>query len=83
MDYNGLYYSVELQKSYSFEINGNNLITKNFLNNNVLLVPLKKDLFGCNQGFLIFHRYPDGKIRDFKFLNESLDAFTGTLFIKE
>jgi CubicO group peptidase (beta-lactamase class C family) len=84
LDYTGIYYSVELQKSFNFEVNGNNLITGNFLNkDNVVFVPLEKDLFGCNYGFLIFHRYPDGKIRDFKFLNETLDAFTGSLFIIE
>jgi CubicO group peptidase (beta-lactamase class C family) len=84
LDFIGIYYSVELQKSFNFEVNGNNLITGNFLNkDNVVFVPLEKDLFGCSYGFLIFHRYPDGKIRDFKFLNETLDTFTGSLFIKE
>jgi CubicO group peptidase (beta-lactamase class C family) len=84
LDYSGVYYSVELQKSYSFEIKDNNLITNNFLNNdNIVFVPLKKDLLGCDRGYLVFHRYSDGTIRDFKFINESLDAFTGSLFIKE
>ena len=84
MDYIGTYFSVELQKSYRFEIKGNSIISNNFLNeDNVLFVPLKKDLFGCKQGFLIFHRYSDGKIRDFKFLNETIDGFGGSQFIKQ
>jgi CubicO group peptidase (beta-lactamase class C family) len=84
LDYTGIYYSVELQKSFNFEVKGNNLITGNFLNkDNVVFVPLEIDLFGCKYGFLIFHRYPDGKIRDFKFSNESLDALFGSTFIKE
>jgi len=68
---------------FIFEIRSS-LIAKIFLNeDNVVLVLLKKDLFGFVDGFLIFHRYPDGTIRDFKFLNESLDACTGSIFLKE
>ncbi|HVO74182.1 MAG TPA: serine hydrolase domain-containing protein [Ignavibacteriaceae bacterium] len=82
--YAGTFYSVELQKTYNFETKDNRLIADNFLNeDNVVFIPLKKDLFGCDQGYLIFHRYPDETVRDFKFLNESIDAFSGSIFVKE
>lgn len=47
-----------------------------------VLTSLKRDLFGCDQGFLIFHRYGDGKIQDFNFNAQNIDDFAD-FFIKK
>jgi CubicO group peptidase (beta-lactamase class C family) len=82
-EYEGRYFSVELQKTYLFQISDGRLLANEFLGEkNVCFLSLKKDIFGYDKGFLIFHRYDDGAIRDFKLENETLDRLLGSLFIR-
>jgi hypothetical protein len=82
-EYRGDYYSVERQKTYHLSVENDRLVISGFpIPGITALTPLKKDLFGCNQGFLTFHRYGDGKIRDFKFNAQNIDDFAG-FFIKK
>ncbi len=83
-EYEGRYFSVELQKTYRFSTKDGCLFTDEFLGDkNVSFLPLKKDVFGYDNGFLIFHRYDDGKIRDFKLENENVDRLLGSMFIRK
>lgn len=82
--YEGRYFSVELQKTYRFSKKDGRLFTDKFLGEkNVSLIPLKKDVFGYDKGFLIFHRYNNGEIRDFKLENENVDRLLGSMFIRK
>jgi CubicO group peptidase (beta-lactamase class C family) len=82
--YQGDYYSVELQKTFRFGVNEDHLIAFDFLEGkDVSLVPLEADLFSCDQGFLVFHRYKDGGIRDFWLMSENVDHVYGALFIRK
>jgi CubicO group peptidase (beta-lactamase class C family) len=83
-DYDGQYFSVELQKTYLFLAKGGLLFTDEFLGDkDVSFFPLKKDIFGYDKGFLLFHRYDDGEIRDFKLENEYVDRLLGSMFIRK
>ncbi|NIO49381.1 MAG: serine hydrolase [Candidatus Aminicenantes bacterium] len=83
-EYEGRYFSVELQKTYRFSAKDGRLFTDEFLGDkDVSFLPLKKDVFGYDNGFLIFHRYDDGKIRDFKLENENVDRLLGSMFIRK
>ena len=83
-EYEGRYFSVELQKTYRFSTMAGRLLTGKFLGDlDVSFVPLKKDIFGYDKGFLIFHRYDDGEIRDFKLENEKVDRLLGSMFIRK
>jgi hypothetical protein len=82
-EYRGDYYSVERQKTYHLLVENDHISISGFpILGKTTLTPLKKDLFGCDQGFLTFHRYVDGKIRDFRFNVQYVDNFAG-LFIKK
>lgn len=83
-DYQGEYFSTELQKTYDVILTSHRLVARDFLGiGDVELTPLKTDLFYCDQGFLVFHRYKDGEIRDFWLMSENLDHVYGSLFIKK
>jgi CubicO group peptidase (beta-lactamase class C family) len=83
-EYQGLYYSVEKQKTSKFTINENHLMVSDFLGvEKMYCTPLKTDLFSCEKGFVVFNRYDDGSIRDFRLMSENLDHVYGTLFIKK
>jgi CubicO group peptidase (beta-lactamase class C family) len=83
-EYEGRYFSVELQKTYRLSAKDGRLFTGEFLGDkDVSFLPLKKDVFGYDNGFLIFHRYDDGKIRDFKLENENVDRLLGSMFIRK
>jgi len=82
--YEGVYCSVELQRTFSFDIVEDHLVAFNFLERkNVPLVPVGTDLFSCDKGFLVFHRYEDRTIRDFWLMSENVDHVYGSLFIKK
>lgn len=84
VDYPGLYYSVELRKTYRFARKEDRLTVSDFLNRGeTTLVPLRADLFGCRHGFLVFHRYDDGTIRDFHYRSQEVDHVFGSLFIRK
>ena len=83
-EYSGYYYSLELQRAYRFSMKDNHLITSDFPGTEkAVFVPLEKDMFGFNQGYLVFHRYEDGEIRDFKLQTPQVDDAMGSLFIKK
>jgi len=83
-EYEGKYFSLELQKTYRFSTKGGRLFTDEFLGDkDVSFLPLKKDVLGYDKGFLIFHRYDDGEIRDFKLENENVDRLLGSMFIRK
>lgn len=83
-EYQGIYYSVELQKTYDFSLKEKHLTVDEFLNlTNPVFVPIRKDLFGCTKGFLFFHRDEEGNIRDFKLESDEVDAALGSMFIKK
>ena len=82
-EYNGSYISWELQKTYNFRAEGDRLVTTNFLGKpRTEFFQLAKDTFGFEDGFLYFHRYPDGSLRDFKLEADFLDGFFGSLFLR-
>lgn len=83
-EYSGIYYSVELQKTYRFVKNGDHLVAKEFLGQrNHVLTPLNKDLFVCDAGFLVFERYSDGKVRAFRLRRPHGNYIWGPLFIRK
>lgn len=83
-EYQGAYCSVELQKTYDLTLSDDRLFAADFLGiGAVQLTPLKADLFFCDKGFLVFHRYEDGSIRDFWLMSENLDHVYGSLFIRK
>jgi hypothetical protein len=46
------------------------------------MIPLEKDIFGCELGFLSFLRYPDGSISGFKLMTYNVDTYFGSRFIR-
>ena len=83
LEYNGSYISWELQKAYNFRAMGDRLVATNFLRKSrTEFFPLAKDVFGFEDGFLYFHRYSDGSLRDFKLEADFLDGFFGSLFLR-
>jgi CubicO group peptidase (beta-lactamase class C family) len=83
-EYQGIYYSVELQKTYEFSLKEKKLMADEFLDlKNPIFVPLRTDFFGCSKGFLFFHRDEEGIIRDFKLESDEVDAALGSMFIKK
>lgn len=82
-EYEGYYTSVELQKTFRILINAKMLIAKNFLyGTDNQIVPLTKDLFGFDQGFIEFIRDIDGTISGFKLITKNTDSFFGSKFVK-
>jgi CubicO group peptidase (beta-lactamase class C family) len=82
-EYTGHYTSVELQRTFSFSLTPSGLTAEKFLGNkSVRMIPLEKDLFGFDQGFLEFTRYPDGTISGFKLVTKDVDTYFGSKFIK-
>ena len=82
-EFQGNYGSVERQKAYQLAVENGQLSISGFpVPGKTVLTPLKKDLFGCSHGFLTFHRYDDGQIRDFQFAAQHVETFAG-LFIKK
>jgi CubicO group peptidase (beta-lactamase class C family) len=82
-EYGGPYVSWELQKTYDFQAEGDRLVTTNFLRKpKTEFFPLARDVFGFEDGFLFFHRYPDGSLRDFKLEADFLDHNFGSLFLR-
>jgi hypothetical protein len=82
--YEGLYYSVELQNTLRLTAGDKGLVADEFLGEkDVSLTQVEKDVFGYAGGFLIFHRYEDGGIRDFKLENENVDRLLGSFFIRK
>jgi len=82
-EYAGYYTSVELQKTFCFSTTLSGLTVEKFLGNeSVRMIPLEKDLFGFDQGFLEFTRYPDGTISGFKLVTKDVDTYFGSKFIK-
>jgi hypothetical protein len=82
-EYVGHYTSVELQKTFSFSTTLSDLTVGKFLGNeSVRMITLEKDLFGFDQGFLEFTRYPDGTISGFKLVTKDVDTYFGSKFIK-
>jgi CubicO group peptidase (beta-lactamase class C family) len=83
-EYQGEYYSVELQRTYRFFAEDGCLSTSTFLGaENPVFVPLEEDLFGFERGFLFFHRYAGGEIRDFRLETDYVDHNLGSIFIKK
>ncbi|UCG62328.1 MAG: serine hydrolase [Candidatus Zixiibacteriota bacterium] len=83
-EYAGLYYSTELQRTFQFDELENRLIARDFLGLQELsCLPLALDLFYSEKGFLVFHRYDDGTVRDFRLMSENLDHVYGSLFIRK
>ena len=81
--YEGFYSSVELQKTFRFSRNESGLVAEKFLGDaDVRMIPLEKDLFGCELGFLNFSRYPDGSISGFKLMTYNVDAYFGSRFTR-
>jgi hypothetical protein len=84
-EYPGKYYSIELQKTYSFSIRNGRLVAEDFLGEEpIALTQLSEDLLGCKKGFLVFERYGDGKIRAFRLRARDVDNYLfGSLFIQK
>ena len=77
-EYAGLYYSLEHQKTYKLKVKNGTLISDNFLGNkNTEFEYLKKDMFSCVDGFLIFNRNKFGKINGFRLNAEGIDTYEG------
>lgn len=82
-EYSGSYISWELQRSYDFQAEGDRLVATDFLQKpKTEFFPLSEDVFGFEDGFLYFHRYPDGSLRDFKLEADFLDGYFGSLFLR-
>ncbi|MDH4272985.1 MAG: hypothetical protein OEW18_13515, partial [Candidatus Aminicenantes bacterium] len=82
-EYEGFYSSVELQRTFRFSRNESGLVAEKFLGDaDVRMIPLEKDLFGCELGFLNFGRYPDGSISGFKLMTYDVDTYFGSMFIR-
>lgn len=82
-EYQGMYYSVEMQRTFRFSSSEDELTATDFFGSEENFIPLRKDLFLCDKGFLIFHRYKDRSIRDFWLMCESIDHVYGALFIRK
>lgn len=82
-EYEGYYTSVELQQTFRFLKRSNTIVAENFLNGaDNQLIPLTKDLFGFDQGFMEFFRDIDGTISGFKLITMNTDSFFGSKFVK-
>ncbi|UCG62329.1 MAG: serine hydrolase [Candidatus Zixiibacteriota bacterium] len=83
-EYPGTYVSVELQKAFTVSSEGGQLSLNNFMGRDkTVLFPLTHDIFGSDQGFFIFERYPDGSVRHFVYRAQEVDNYLfGSLFIK-
>jgi len=82
-EYEGHYTSVELQKTFRLFYKSNTIFAGNFIDGtDNHLIPLAKDLFGFNQGFIEFQRDKDGTISGFKMITMNTDNFFGSRFIK-
>ena len=83
-EYAGLYYSVELQKTYRFTETEGRLNVSDFLvPGGTTFAPLRENLMSGELGFLVFHRYEDGTIRNFHFRSQEVDHLHGSFFIKK
>jgi CubicO group peptidase (beta-lactamase class C family) len=82
--YEGAYFSVELQKTYRFAAAVDHLTTPDFLGvRGEVFVPLRKDLFGFAGGFLVFHRDATGELRDFRLATEGVAEALGSKFVRK
>ena len=82
-EYEGFYTSVELQKTFHFSVTPSGLTAEKFLGDAYSrMVPLEKDLFGFDRGFVEFTRYPDGTISGFKLVTKDVDTYFGSKFVK-
>lgn len=83
-EYEGYYASVELQKTYRFNPTGAGLTAEKFLGEtDCALIPLARDLFGWERGFIEFNRDRDGSISGFKLTTKDTDNYFGSIFIKK
>lgn len=80
----GSYESTELQRTAHLSLEHGRLVAHGFLGRDeVALTPLDRGLVGFDGGFLYFHRYADGTIRDFRFVDARLAAGgLGTTFVR-
>ena len=77
-EYEGPYYSWENKETYYFKIRDEELFCDNFLGKkNIELTCLKKDMLSCECGFLLFERYADGKLKEFRLNAEGIDTYEG------
>ena len=54
------------------------MFSDNFLGKkNIELIYLKKDMFACHWGFLIFDRYANEKLKEFRLNAEGIDTYEG------
>jgi hypothetical protein len=82
-DYAGYYTSVEMQRTSCFRIVENDLLAEDFLGEtSVRLVPLEKDVFGFDRGFIRFMRDNDNAITGFETFTKDTDAYFGSRFIR-
>lgn len=82
-EYAGYFTSVEMQKTSCFRIVGNDLLAEDFLGEtNTRLVPLQKDVFGFDRGFLRFMRDEDNAITGFETFTKDTDGYFGSRFVK-
>jgi CubicO group peptidase (beta-lactamase class C family) len=82
--YEGAYFSVELQRTYHFAAAVDHLTTPAFLGvRDEVFVPLRRNLFAFAGGFLVFHRDADGEIRDFRLQMEGVAEALGSRFVRK
>ena len=82
-EFSGYYTVLELQETFHLDISQNDLRLDNFLGEpSVTLVPLEKDVFGFDHGFIRFKRDRDGLIDGFEVFTKDTDKFFGSRFIK-
>jgi CubicO group peptidase (beta-lactamase class C family) len=82
-DLAGFYTSVELQKTFHLETAGQALKAEDFLGEaGAALVPLEKDVFGFDRGFIRFERDREGLIDGFEVFTKNTDGYFGSRFIK-
>ena len=82
-DYAGYYTSVEMQRTSCFRIVENDLLAEDFLGETrTKLVPLEKDVFGFDRGFIRFLRDNDNAITGLEAYTKDTDAYFGSRFIK-
>jgi len=77
-EYAGLYYSLEHQKTYKLKVNNEILVSYNFFGkSNTKFEYLKKDMFSCKYGFIMFNRNENDKIKGFRLNGEGIDTYEG------
>jgi hypothetical protein len=82
-EFGGNFTSLELQKTFHFDANRNDLRAESFLGEpGVALVPLEKDVFGFDRGFVRFTRAREGLIDGFEVFTKDTDKTFGSRFIK-